>query len=382
MLDIIPTDGVICDTALQLESLEALKREQTRRYQQRRRMVAWRIERKNELTAIREEREQLEAQLQRLLFSTQLTPKRIPFPALHRAILEGAALKREKLLLQEAIHHQIDLEGKLKHQADEFLDDLKETSRLAAQTGKDSTERWIFFPNGEPPAYFYPLTKELFMEKVKRCQVAFEQRHPCTATIGNMFGWTVDYALPIRQPSGSTIAHARFSRRFQCSLDAAVETLRKVDPRKWPVILSARSFGRAQCGDIYYQPLQTFSDTDRVMICNIPGEVHLRCIALAHFSTQVLPNGRRSMKHSIVVVDSEENARNRVAEGPQDKVQWVLEGGEVCTITEVDDKTIQVEHDQWSECISEAYGTELYVDWIRFAVRLGEFISPVKFLQS
>ncbi|KAG1711477.1 hypothetical protein DVH05_008729 [Phytophthora capsici] len=88
------------------------------------------------------------------------------------------------------------------------------------------------------------------------------------------------------------------------------------------------------------------------------------------------------MKHSIVVVDTQENARNRVAEGPQDNVQWVLEGGEVCTITEVDDKTIQVEHDQWSECISEAYGTELYVDWIRFAVRLGGFISPVKFLQS
>ncbi|KAG2785858.1 hypothetical protein JG687_00000187 [Phytophthora cactorum] len=58
----------------------------------------------------------------------------------------------------------------------------------------------------------------------------------------------------------------------------------------------------------------------------------------------------------MMLVDSDENAWNRKAEGPQEDMQWVFEGGEACTIKEADDNSIDVMYDHWSECLSEAPG--------------------------
>ncbi|ETP11942.1 hypothetical protein F441_12601 [Phytophthora nicotianae CJ01A1] len=50
------------------------------------------------------------------------------------------------------------------------------------------------------------------------------------------------------------------------------------------------------------------------------------------------------------------------------------------TITEVNENTIDVVFDQWSECLNEMHGRELYIDWIRFPVRIEQYVSPARLL--
>ncbi|GMF65394.1 unnamed protein product [Phytophthora lilii] len=83
----------------------------------------------------------------------------------------------------------------------------------------------------------------------------------------------------------------------------------------------------------------------------------------------------------MTIADSAANARNREAEGPQSDVQWILEGGMYMTAVEVDDTAIDVVFDQWAECLSEKYGCELYIDWIRFPVATEQHVSPARLLK-
>ncbi|KAE9195293.1 hypothetical protein PF004_g20471 [Phytophthora fragariae] len=117
------------------------------------------------------------------------------------------------------------------------------------------------------------------------------------------------------------------------------------------------------------------------MVCNIPGEVNLRYLALAQHTRGLRSDGRRVDKYMIDIVDSEANARNREAEGSQDNVQWILEGGVCTTITEVDSNTVDVVYDHWAGCLSEAHGRKLYVEWIRFPVGLEQAVSPAGLLE-
>ncbi|KAG3029313.1 hypothetical protein PC121_g5005 [Phytophthora cactorum] len=370
-------------------ALKALEHEQKRRKQQRRRMVLWRIERMQILSAIRDERQRLEKELEQLLRTARMTPDELSpeskAMALYRVTIEQAALRRENIQLREAIEHHVGQEDKIMHQTYKFLVELREAPQMTSTTkqlAQDGDGWWVNFPNGEPPFFFHPLSKTEYMHKLKHHEAEFAERHPCTATIGNLLGWTVDYAPPSRQASGTVMAHARFSRQIRCSLDDAFKTLLRVDTNQWPSLISPRSWGRVQRGDFYCQPLQRFGGNNCVVVCNIPGDIHFRYIALAQHAHSVLPDGRRVLKHCIVIVDSEENARNREAEGPQKDVQWAFDGGEFSSFTEMDENTIHVEYEPWAECLSEAHGRELYIDWIRFAVRLEEYISPVRLLQG
>ncbi|ETP31965.1 hypothetical protein F442_19232 [Phytophthora nicotianae P10297] len=370
-------------------ALEALKREQLRQKLHRRRMERWRNLRKEELATIRDERKRLEKKLEQLLKSAQatffqLSPESMA-AALHRVTIERTVLHQDNLRLKEAIMHQLDIESKLKRETDKFFSELQESSELsttARRLAQDGKGWWVHFPNGEPSFFFTPLSQGAFADKLKQQEVEFAKRQLCAVTIGDAFGWKVDYVPPFRQESGTLMAHARFSRRLRCSFDHAYNTLLRLDTDDWPMVISPRSFGREQRGDFYCQPLQRFGKDDLVLVCNIPGDVHIRYIAVAQNALSVFPDGRRIVRHCAMLVDSAENARCREAEGPQEDVLWVFDGGEVCTIKEADDNSIDVVYDHWSECLSEENGRELYVDWIRYAVRLEEYVAPVRMLHG
>ncbi|ETN09805.1 hypothetical protein PPTG_11394 [Phytophthora nicotianae INRA-310] len=375
------------------EAFEALKHQQLRLKIQRRRMVRWRNERKEELTTIRDEIQRLEGVLEKLLHTTQarldeLSPESTS-AALYKVTIERAALQRENQQLHEEIRLQLDVENKLKRETDKFLSERQEEStvaRTSMQLAQDIEGWWVEFPNGEPPFFFSPLSKEEYLGKLKQREIESAERHLYTTSIGNLLGWTVDYVPPFQLASGTTMAHARFSKQLRCSLTEAIDTLIKLYPSWWPMVISPRSWGREQRGDFYCRPLQSFAIDDliddHVVVCNIPGNVHLRYIAVVQNSLTKMPNGRLVARHCIMIVDTDANARIREAEGPQDDVQWVLEGGESCIFTEVGENTINVVYDQWAECLSEAHGRELYVDWIRFPIRLERFIEPARMLQG
>ncbi|KAE8998302.1 hypothetical protein PR003_g19157 [Phytophthora rubi] len=105
------------------------------------------------------------------------------------------------------------------------------------------------------------------------------------------------------------------------------------------------------------------------MVCNIPGQVTNLCyLALALHSRETRADGTRVDKYTMTVAYSD--ASNQASENPQERVQWIMEGGVYVTITEVDGSTIDVVYDQWAGCLSEMHGRELHIDWIRFSVRL------------
>ncbi|KAI9994353.1 hypothetical protein PInf_010959 [Phytophthora infestans] len=368
-------------------ALEALKSQQFRLKVQRRRMVRWRHQRKEKLATIRDEIQRLENVLEQLLYKAQTTLHQLSpestSAALYRVTIERAALHRDNLQLQDAITRHLEIETKLKRETDQFRRELHQVSKVKAtssQLALDSEGWWVHFPNGEPPFFFHPIPEDEYLDKLKQREVEFTERHLFISFIDNMFGWSVDYVPPFQQASGTTIAHARFSKRLRCSLPEACQTLERIDISQWPKIISPRSWGLEQRGDSYCQPLQKFVKQDGVVVWNIPGDVHLRYIAAVQNRVSVLPDGRQMAKHCIMIVDSEANARE--AAGSQSDVKWVFQGGENCIWTEVDESTVDVVYDQWSECLSEAHGWELYVDWIRFVLCMEEHIAPTRLLQK
>jgi hypothetical protein len=287
----------------------------------------------------------------------------------------------ENVMLREALEQQTILKTRLQRDTQDFFDQIRSPppSRTLKIMASDDDGGWfVQFPDSKPSFYFSPFTREEYDNFLRLNEAAFAERHryPCTATIGTMFGWKVDYAPLARNADGSSfIAHARFSRQIRCSLDDSDRILAQVDKSLWPVLVTARSWGRAQSGDICYQALQTFEEKCLVLACNIPGDVNLRYIALAQYARGKSADGKRQDKYIATIADSEANARNRAAEGPMENVQWVLEGGTYMTVTEIDEATIDVVFDHWAGCLSEGHGRELYIDWIKCPMRLEQCMS-------
>ncbi|ETK86429.1 hypothetical protein L915_08936 [Phytophthora nicotianae] len=139
--------------------------------------------------------------------------------------------------------------------------------------------------------------------------VWYTNNHPFTATVGKIFGWSVDYTPP-QNSAGTFMAHARFTKRLRCSLDDAYRIIPSKDKCLQPSLITARNWGHVQIGGISCQILQAFSDAYHVLAYNIPGEVSLPYLAIAQNSRGVSPDGKRANKYEITLADSEANALN------------------------------------------------------------------------
>ncbi|ETO75210.1 hypothetical protein F444_09172 [Phytophthora nicotianae P1976] len=367
-----------------MELYQSAMQEQTRREQQRRRMIRWRKQKKEKKLDMVEERRRLEKELQRRVLEARMAFDELTIrsaaEAYRHVTVERAVLMSENVALKEAIEDKLKVKAQLERETQEFLDQIR-SNEPPVLARRDDDGWCVQLPNGAPSFYFSPFTWEEFDNILKNNDVVYAERHPCTATVGKILGWTVDYAPLVRNEAGTSfVAHARFTRRLRCSLDKAHRILPHLDKNVWPVLVTPRSWGCAQTGSICYQPLQNFNENALIMVGNIPGEVHLRYIVLARHTREQRPDGKRVDKYIMAIADSEVNFRNRQAEGEQENVKWVLEGGLYMTITEVNENTIDVVFDQWSECLNEMHGRELYIDWIRFPVRIEQYVSPARLL--
>ncbi|KAE9167003.1 hypothetical protein PF004_g28967 [Phytophthora fragariae] len=364
---------------------ESAMREQVRREQQWARMKRWRKQKKEKDTGMVQERLRLEKELQRRVHQARLNPDHSPRQsignAFRQATLECAALTRENLALKKAIEQQTKFESMLRLVAQEMASHVSDLSVKETQLHLEGEEGWrVNFPNDEPSFHFSPFSRAEFDRALRESDVAYAERHPCTATVGKILGWTVDCAPLRRNESGTAfVAHATFTRRLHCSLDESQKILPRLDNKLWPVLVTPRSWGHVQTGDTSCQGLQSFHEDAHVMVCNIPGQAtNLRYVALSLLSREVGSDGKRVDKYTMTVAYSD--ASNRASENPQERVQWIMEGGVYVTITEVDGSTIDVVYDQWAGCLSEMHGRELYIDWIRFPVRLEQSVSPARLL--
>ncbi|KAK1943021.1 hypothetical protein P3T76_005658 [Phytophthora citrophthora] len=382
---------------------EAVMREQWQREQKRRRMVRWRLQKKESVASMLQERRHLERKLHQRLFEARVaTDELVPTTideAFRLSTIELASLKRENLVLQETIAQHMKFEAMLDKDTKEILYPISEKESALKPATMTTTKAkaklqpkplqlpsdggWrVHFPNGEPSFYFTPFTRSHFDEILSNNDVAYAQHHPCTAAIGKILGWDVDYApLATRADGSSCIAHTRFTRQLKCSLDTAERILSHLDKRLWPVLAAQRSWGRTQSGGVQCQVLQSFTKNEHVIAYNIPGPVNLRYIALARNVRERNSEGKRVDKYILTIGDSKASANNRDVENSQD-VQWVLEGGMYMTITEVDAETINIVFDNWVECLNESHGRELYVDWVRFPFGLEQHVSPVRLLRE
>ncbi|KAH7485265.1 uncharacterized protein KRP23_4319 [Phytophthora ramorum] len=371
----------------------AVMREEWRREQQRRRMVRWRQQKKESVASMLQERRVLEKKLYQRLVEARVSadgvvPRTID-EAFRLSTIELASLERENLVLKDTIRQRMKFENMLDHDTREILaPEKQQTSPPKALTKVKSVPQiagktgWsVQFPSGVPSFYFTPFTREEYDSILDNNDSAYAQRHPCTSTVGKILGWTVNYAPLTPNADGTFMAHARFTRRVCCSLDMAERILPRMDKNLWPVLVTPRSWGRVQSGQTHCQVLQNISKNAHIMVTNIPGEVNLRYIALARHTRGRSPEGRRVDKYVITIGDSAMNTLNREAEGAQEDVEWILEGGTYITITEVDDETIDVEFDQWAGCLSKMHGRELYIDWVRFPFGLEQCVSSVRLLK-
>ncbi|GMF39818.1 unnamed protein product [Phytophthora fragariaefolia] len=313
-------------------------------------MVKWRRLKEEQLSDMLRERRLLEKDLQLRVMKARVEIDRLQVVALreayHQSIVEVAALSSENMSLREAIEQQSRIEAKLQQDAQDFLKLLNTEDSLLPLVASNyhGEAGWrVHFPNNEPSFYFTPFTRDEYDGIFARND--FADRHPCTATVGTILGWTIHFT-PLTQTApgvGSFMVRARFTRCVRCSLDESERILPSLDKNLWPM--------------------------------------NMRYLVLAQHIRQKQSDGKRADKYSLIIGDSETNACNREVQGPRHDVQWVLEGGICITISEVDESTIDVEFDQWAGCLSESHGRELYIDWIKFPVRLEQCISPTRLLR-
>ncbi|KAF1784491.1 hypothetical protein GQ600_9380 [Phytophthora cactorum] len=118
------------------------------------------------------------------------------------------------------------------------------------------------------------------------------------------------------------------------------------------------------------------------MVCNIPGPIQYRFFFVLRRLSRKQSHGKRVDYYMMIIADTEANALSRAAEGPQNAVHWVREGGTFLTFTEVDDSAVDVSYDHWTSCEDERHGQMLFIQWAQYVCRWSERIVPSNLLQS
>ncbi|OWY95783.1 hypothetical protein PHMEG_00034129 [Phytophthora megakarya] len=254
--------------------------------------------------------------------------------------------------------------------------------RPAPPTPSRIDDGWrVHFPNGEPSFFFHPFTREAYDGMLKRCDDHLAENPPHIQVVDSLFGWTVHHApLTRRTADNSLVAHARFSRRVNCSLTDADNAFHTLDIDAWPII--ATPPGHVQVERTHCQILQEFDSDAFVLVRNIPGPLNFRYVHLARRLFRKQANGEPTITYATVIADSEANTRNRAAEEPQPNVHWLQEGGTYIKLAQVDDTTIDVTYDHWSSCSDELHARHLFIQWAEYAVKMQQWVQPTRILSE
>ncbi|OWZ02874.1 hypothetical protein PHMEG_00025491 [Phytophthora megakarya] len=239
----------------------------------------------------------------------------------------------------------------------------------------------VHFPNNEPSFYFHPFTRQEFDTIYKDSIDEYMVKPQRIELVGSLFGWAVHHAPLTRRLADNTVfAHTKFSMRAGVSVGEVDELVLKADLKWLPLIVTPSNWSDRQRDAISTQVLQEFELDAYILVCNIPGDVHLRYLFLVRRHPHQLPNGKRATTYSMAIADSEANARSRLA-AVEHNVVWANEGSNLLTVTEVDEKTVDIKFEFKAACHDELHARNLFVYWTEFVCRWSERIVPPKLLQ-
>ncbi|KUF88002.1 hypothetical protein AM587_10003760 [Phytophthora nicotianae] len=349
---------------------------------------------KNKLLQLRDEQQQLEAEVKKCLATMNCedsSSSELCY-AVHCLALEWDSLRTENVELMKEIHRQERFQSLVQAQTiGVFADATKDSdtsfanvypaskSSLWGPTPHDDDGWRVKFPNGEPTFHFHPFSEAEFNNVMQNCDNQFYSK---SSVAGHLFGWTVYHAPLMRRLDNSLVGRVQLSARICCSFDDADAAVSSSKLHLWPLAFTPPNWSYSQRSGVSIQVLQSFAVDAHVLVCNIPGPVNTRYFQFARRQLQVEGNGKRSFTSSLVLADSKENVRNRAAEEPHPDVKWVNEGGARIKFTEVDDATIDVHCDTWASCEDELHARNLFIYWAQFACRWSQWMMASKLVEA
>ncbi|KAG6958604.1 hypothetical protein JG688_00010438 [Phytophthora aleatoria] len=148
------------------------------------------------------------------------------------------------------------------------------------------------------------------------------------------------------------------------------------DVNSWPLLVTPKGWTR---GEHVTQVLQQLDLNSHVLVTNISGQVHLRYLHLDLRWPRTDENGTQEVLYVAVTGDTEANAQAR--ESAPD-VQWVHESGYCIRFTEVNETTIDVTYDRWSQCENEDHAQNLFVVWAQAVSRWSQRVTSSTLIES
>lgn len=371
-----------------------------KRMQRRETLLRFRVSKKQQSAEMRCERDQLEREVKRRLAALQESSVdkagSDSTVAVYRLALESEALRNENVEMHQKLQQLKRLSSLVQERLMDANDSPTEHSvdvnvYKASQTSvwvscrQENEPGWrVYFPNGEPSFHFHQLTRDefdaIYKASVEDEFMAISQPvHP----VGTLFSWTVYHAPLTRNPQDLTlVAHAKFSMRVWFSLDDVDGLVLRSDLKWLPLIVVPLGWNDKRCEAVSTQVLQEFETDAYIMVCNIPGEIHLRYLQLVRRVSQRLQTGKRSVTYAMTIANSRANSRARAAEEPQLDVVWAHGGANVLIVTEVDGKTVDLTFEFKANARDELHARHLFIYWAQFVCRWSERIVPSRLIET
>ncbi|KUF81884.1 hypothetical protein AM587_10003271 [Phytophthora nicotianae] len=367
-------------------------KDEWRREQRRQNSKRFRTRKQHELIQLRREQDHLELQVKRFVAALSQSSTQKPtnsselYSALCRLAIEGETLMREKLLLKQELYRHEYFLGIASKTPESVVVVPKEKKIPQSVLDASKKSRWVAyarceqygwcvnFPNEEPSFFFYPFTREEF-DGVIKTTLAGLGTDPLV--VGKIFGWNVHPApLTRNAETGSLVAHVRLTTRVKCSLKDADAMVSSSDVNSWPLLATPAVWTK---GEHVTQVLQQLDMNSLVLVTNIPGKVHFRYLHLVWRRARRDENGKREIVYVTAVGDTEANTQAREA---QADVQWVHESGFCIRYTEVNESTIDVTYNRWSQCESEDHARKLFIDWFQVLCWWTQHVTSSKLIVS
>ncbi|KAF4040284.1 hypothetical protein GN244_ATG07477 [Phytophthora infestans] len=340
-----------------------------RRQQRSEGMVRQRNKKKGQLQQMQGELHQLERQFKEHLVrlnSVSATSDQSEIDrAMHRVFVEIDSLSTKNIRLHM-----------------ESVYEASEKSQWRPRSCVSNSGWRVCFQDGEPSFYFHPLTREQFDAVIKPCYDTFGDNPPEIKRVGTLFGWDMHCAPPTRREDTSVVSHARFTTRFACSLDEMTKMIVNTELTSLPLISTPSNWNRNERSHVSIQVLQEFEKDAYVLVCKIPGPVHLRYLYVLRQVSRTMSNGKRKMSCIMVITSTKTNERSRSADEPHHGVEWVREGGTFLTLTEVDDGSADLSYNHWASCQDEHHAQSLFIQWAQYVSRWSQELMPSRLPDS
>ncbi|OWZ15623.1 hypothetical protein PHMEG_00010698 [Phytophthora megakarya] len=180
--------------------------------------------------------------------------------------------------------------------------------------------------------------------------------------------------------------------------------MKNIDAKVAHAVHSTALFGNFLGWDVCRAPLITSNNSGfariqskKYMYCPIDAFLLISCVKLKDaIPTIITPIGliftsttksarnysRVRRKYAgVLIADSEANRHIRSAEGEEDNVEWVTEGGMNTTLTEVNETSIDVEFDRWGTFHTNEHAEYTMSQWAQYATWWEQSVAPARLIQ-